>query len=98
MSGTKRMKIKRKREIVVERERSVTFKIKRNSGETICDRCGTSSPFIRVDEAALVAQTNSRSIFRLVETGTLHSLETREGWLLVCPTSLSAIKNQISEF
>ena len=92
------MKIKRKREIIVERERSVTLKIKRNSGATLCDRCGANSRFITVDEAALLAQTNSRSIFRLVETGTLHSLETREGWLLVCPASLSAMKNHITEF
>jgi len=41
-----------------------------------------------VDEAAILARTDSRTIFRLVETGRLHSSETAEGLLMVCLDSL----------
>jgi len=43
---------------------------------------------IPVDDAALLAYTDSRSIFRLVEAGRLHSSETAQGLLLVCLDSL----------
>lgn len=92
------MKIKRKREIVIERQRSVTFQIKKNASERFCERCGANSRFLTIDEATLLAQTNSGRIFRLIENETLHSIETPEGWLLVCPVSLAAIKNQIPDF
>lgn len=40
-----------------------------------------------IDEAALLAQVNSRTIFRWVESGNLHASETAEGLLQICPNS-----------
>jgi hypothetical protein len=40
------------------------------------------------DEAATFAQITARHIYRLVEAGELHSLETDDGALSVCLNSL----------
>ncbi len=47
---------------------------------------------LSVDAAAKIADINSRTIYRLVEAGDLHFEETKEGSLLVCSASLSAIE------
>jgi hypothetical protein len=42
---------------------------------------------LSVDDAALCTQVNSLTIFRWAESGELHSSETPEGLLLICPHS-----------
>lgn len=44
-----------------------------------------------VDDAAILARVNSRTVFYWVESGALHSSETPEGLLLICPNSLSVV-------
>ncbi len=55
-----------------------------------CAVCGIQ--MLSVDEAAKFARVYSLTIYRLVEAGELHFEETKEGLLLVCSASLSAIK------
>jgi hypothetical protein len=43
---------------------------------------------LTIDDAAIFAQVNSRTIFRWAESGALHSSETPEGLLLICSHSL----------
>ena len=43
---------------------------------------------LSVDEAALSMQVNSRTIFRLAESGGLHFSETPEGLMLICSADL----------
>jgi hypothetical protein len=45
---------------------------------------------LSVDEAAAVARSSSRAIYRRVEADTLHFTETPEGRLLICLNSLEA--------
>jgi len=40
------------------------------------------------EHAAVVGQTTTREIYRRVESGDLHFVETREGELLICGNSL----------
>ncbi len=40
------------------------------------------------DEAAMLAQCTARDIYRRVEAGELHSIETGDGALRVCVNSL----------
>jgi hypothetical protein len=44
---------------------------------------------VTVDEAAAIASESSRSIFRRIENGQLHFIETPEGRLFICSNSLS---------
>ena len=82
------MKITSKREIYIERERSITIRFANGQSLRFCRSCQTDSRFVTVDEAAIMRRTTSREIFRRVETDQIHSAETNEGLLLVCLTSL----------
>ena len=74
-------------EITVEVERWLVVNRHRKSGW--CVDCSRYVEMLNVDEAALFAQMNSRMIFRLAESGGLHSSETREGLLLICAADLT---------
>jgi hypothetical protein len=43
---------------------------------------------LSIDDAAIFAGVNSRTIFHWAESGVVHSTETAEGLLLICPNSL----------
>lgn len=65
--------------------------IVRNGRESIrgfCAECGRESEMLNLDSAVLLTKIGTREIFRLVETGKIHSLETTNGLLLVCRNSL----------
>lgn len=87
------MKIKRKREFYVERERRVTIRFGNTATEQFCAVCNGESRFVTIDEAAIICGTNRLSIFRLIESLKLHSAETPAGRLLVCLASLTTFKN-----
>lgn len=53
-----------------------------------CERCAAESLMISPNEAAAHLQTTAREIFRRVEAGELHFLETESGALLICCRSL----------
>jgi hypothetical protein len=42
---------------------------------------------LNIDAAAIFAQVSSRTIFHWAESGEVHSSETPEGLLLICPNS-----------
>ena len=44
---------------------------------------------LSIDDAAIFARVNSRTIFNWAESGVIHSSETPEGLLLICPNSLN---------
>ncbi len=44
---------------------------------------------LSIDDAAILARVNSRTIFGWAESGVVHSTETPEGLLLICPNSLN---------
>lgn len=72
-------------EITVETDRWVIVSRKRRNAW--CPTCLRQVEMLNVDDAALFAQVNSRTIFRWAESGALHSSETPEGLLLICPNS-----------
>jgi hypothetical protein len=53
-----------------------------------CEACGQHREMLRTDEAALAARVKSSTIFHWAELGRIHSTETPEGLLLICPYSL----------
>ena len=49
-----------------------------------CARCGAEVLMVTPDEAAALTETSARAIFRRVESGELHFVETDKGALLIC--------------
>jgi hypothetical protein len=44
---------------------------------------------VTIDQSAVLARVTSREIYREVEAGMLHFIETTEGSLLICLNSLN---------
>ena len=77
--------MKTRTEITVETERLVV--VNRRRREAWCSACSRQVEMLNVDDAAIFAHVNSRTIFHWAESGVLHSSETSEGLLLICPHS-----------
>ena len=92
------MKITRRREIIFERERSVTIKFGGESDDAFCAACEAAARLVTVDEAAATLEMSSREIFRLTESGQIHFQETSRGLLLVCVASLKNLPKQNGKF
>jgi len=84
------MKRRRRTEITVETNLLV---IRRGThrAPVCCAVCPLPVPLVTPEEAAVLAGTSTRTIYRWVESEQLHYVETPEGplgKLLVCPNSL----------
>ena len=84
--------MKTRTEITIEMDRWMVVSRRGRSGRSgriaWCSSCSRYVEMLSVDEAALLANVSSRTIFRWAESGVLHSSETLEGLLLICPKSL----------
>jgi len=74
-----------RREITLEMDRWVV--VSRPKKRRWCSTCALEVEMISIDDAALRAQVNSRTIFQWAESGAVHSTESAEGLLLICPNS-----------
>ena len=61
-----------------------TMHLRRRAKIAWCERCTAKTVMLAPDEAAAHLQTTAREIFRRVESGEIHYLETTGGALLVC--------------
>jgi hypothetical protein len=52
-----------------------------------CSSCSRPVEMLSMDDAALYAHVNSLTIIRWAIAGELHSTESPEGLLLICPNS-----------
>ena len=66
------------------------FVVKRRgrSVEGWCSRCRSQTTMVTPEDAATLARTRARSIYRLIELGEIHSEEAAGDLLLVCLASL----------
>ena len=74
-------------EVTIETERVVVVS-RRGNALQWCTRCHRWIVPLALDEAALVAGVTSRALFQWVEAGIVHSQETNEGLLRICPQSI----------
>ncbi|MDQ4122258.1 MAG: hypothetical protein M3209_12535 [Acidobacteriota bacterium] len=81
---------KEKTVITVETFRRTVVRLPRKEIFAFCEVCRRSVSMLAPDEAGRFRQTTVREIFRLVETGELHFLETATGILLICRDSLES--------
>ena len=82
--------MKTRTEITVEMDRLIVFNRTRKA--EWCASCSRPVEMLSVDDAALFAQVSSVTIFRWAIAGDLHSSESAEGLLLICPNSLSVFQ------
>jgi hypothetical protein len=72
----------------METHQLTTVHLTRQPISAWCEPCGAEVLTVTPDEAAALAQSTTRDIYRRVETGELHSIETDDGALRVCVNSL----------
>ena len=79
---------KRRIEINIDRQRLFVLKRRDAVAAEWCRECGRKVQMLTPDQAATIANVSSRTIYRRVEAGEMHYLETAEGFLLICPNSI----------
>ena len=77
--------MKTRTEITVEMDRLIV--VNRSGRSEWCSCCSRPVEMLSIDNAALLAHVNSLTIFRWAIAGELHSTESSEGLLLICPNS-----------
>lgn len=87
------MKPKAKKYLITEESHEVL--VVRRKGQSIlrvhCRECGTEVDMLTADAAVTGSGRSSRELFRRIEAGVLHSVETDTGHVLVCSVSLSRL-------
>ncbi len=81
---------KRRIQIIVEKHRLVILKGRNAAVDSWCEMCGEQVRMVTPDQAALISDVSSRTIYRWVETGRVHFIETAEGFSLICLHSLES--------
>jgi hypothetical protein len=82
------MRIKRKTAVTVQTHQVTTVHLTRQSIRAWCGLCRAEVLMLMPDEAAALAQSTARAIYRRVEAGEIHSIETDDGSLRVCVNSI----------
>lgn len=83
--------MKTRTEITVEMDRLIV--VTRSRKAEWCGACSRPVEMLSIDDAALVAHVNSLTIFRWAIEGELHSVESAEGLLLICPHSPRLVRD-----
>jgi hypothetical protein len=82
------VKIRKRTEIIIETDRLVVVTGRKASIVSWCRECNQRVKMVTVDEAAAMGGLSSRTVYRWIEAEKIHSIETSEKFLLVCPRSL----------
>jgi hypothetical protein len=80
--------MKKTTKLTIETERLLIIRGGSSHQCARCEACGEVVSMVTVDEGAMLAQVGSRTIYRLVEAGKIHFIETRNELLLICFNSL----------
>lgn len=88
------MTMRTKTKITLEKRQRVTIRLRRRLIEVWCGECAAEVQMMPPETAAALAGTTTRSIYRQVEAGGLHFVETEGGAVLICRNSLIAVKGQ----
>src|SRR5437660_12873725 len=88
---------RKKKTIIVTFESRERMTIRRGQGRVMawCDQCSVEVLMVTPNEAAAMARTDARAIFRGVEAGEIHFIEGEAGTLLICSKSLAVLTQTI---
>lgn len=81
-----------RRQVVITAEKTETYTVRQQPPQflrTFCEGCNQKVECLTVEQTVSVTGLGARTIFRMVESGELHSYETNEGHLLLCPNSVA---------
>ena len=78
------MKTKTKTAIRIETHETIVIRSASRFPIAWCAACGVEARVLTPDQAATVTQTTLREIYRRIEGGLLHAIETNDGATLVC--------------
>lgn len=81
--------MKTKTIIIFEKRRRTTIRLRRRNRTALCELCAAETEMLSMLEAAVASDTTQLAIFRRLENGELHFLETDSGVLLICRNSLT---------
>jgi len=84
------MKIRKKSETTIETHQVIMVRRANQIFHGWCPACGAEVQLFTADQAAGIAGTSTRTVYRWVESGTVHFQETAEGRMLICNNSLLA--------
>jgi len=79
--------MKQKTEIEIELSETVAYSRRSERFETFCPQCKSLVEMSTPQVAAILKRSTEREIYRLVETGKVHFLETER--ILICLKSLT---------
>ena len=80
--------------ITVETFQRKTVRVRQKLKIVRCEKCAAETVMLAPNEAAVVLQTTARDIFRRIESGEIHFLESETGVLLVCRNSVAALAKE----
>lgn len=89
------MRRKKRTEIMVEQHELLIIHAPAVEENTKCHICPTRVQMVSAEDAATILNMTRREIYRAVETGNVHFMETNEGLLLVCIQSLFSLNSPI---
>jgi predicted DNA-binding transcriptional regulator AlpA len=81
-----------RRQIVITAEKTETYTVRQEPpsfSPMYCEKCNQEVRCLTLDQTVKVTGLGARTIFRLVEAGVLHSDETDNDHLLLCPNSVA---------
>lgn len=85
------MKYTRHIEILVERQETSVSRPNSQGILLHCAECGTKSVMLPVDTAAALTGFTPRTLYRRMEEGKLHFLESANGAVLLCAESFKTL-------
>ena len=89
------MEIKRTIEISVEKTRRFVIRQPETDAVILCPTC--NEPMLTAEAAAVLLGVKCRLVYRIVEAGAAHFVETETGAMFVCPQSLDAAIGNIDD-
>ncbi|MBX7173506.1 MAG: hypothetical protein K1X72_21240 [Pyrinomonadaceae bacterium] len=82
------MKIRRKTEISIQQTKRRIVTLPETEEIIACPECEGDEVMIAAESAASVFGFSRREVYRMVESGRIHFLETEAGILFICQKSL----------
>ncbi|MBK7705926.1 MAG: hypothetical protein IPN69_24035 [Acidobacteria bacterium] len=77
------MKLTQRTTIRLERYEKTVFG-RRVGFRGFCETCGKETEHLTVAQVAVRSERSERTVFQLTESGSLHSVDSRDGQLLIC--------------
>jgi excisionase family DNA binding protein len=81
--------MKKRTETIIETHQVQIVRRRKRAARAWCEACAAAVRMVTSEEAATLAGVTQRTIYRRVEAGELHFVETPEGALLICSNSIT---------